>query len=177
MVSCKNIYKEINENKILNDISLSCIENNIYVLSGSNGVGKTSILRCITGLYKVDKGKVFIDNYDIEQINNICKYKKVGICSSTSSLYKELTVDENINFFSSFNKVDYEQKEKYFKIFDLIDFKNTKFRNLSDGNKKKCMLMLSLINDPELIIWDEPFAFVDVETSYQIIEILKIFWI
>ena len=174
MIEIKKITKQISNDLILKDISLECPRNSIYTLLGPNGVGKTTLLRCILGLYSIQNGEIYLDN-------NLVDYKtfstpsNVGVFLEDARMYSYLSVEENLKYYASFYGKNISDSEisVLIKNIGLNKYLPMKYHKLSTGNKRKCGIIRSLINNPDIIFWDEPFASLDPESILEIKNIIN----
>lgn len=164
IIDAKSISKRFGENSALNDLSLEIYENEIFGVIGPDGSGKTTLLRILSGVLMPDKGRVEIFGCDIIKDPEVIK-SKVGVVPQSFSLYGDLTVEENLDFFSKMYGVDketyLEKRNHLLRITNLIDFINRRAEHLSGGMQKKLALITSLIHNPELLILDEPTTGID----------------
>jgi len=177
-VELKNITKEYKtkSSKIVavNDVSFSVNEGEIFGLIGPDGAGKTSIFRILVTVLLADKGKAYVMNYDVEKnfklIRNI-----VGYMPGRFSLYQDLNVEENLNFFATiFNTTIQENYETVKDIYQQIEpFKNRRAGKLSGGMKQKLALSCALIHKPKVLFLDEPTTGVDPVSRKEFWEILQ----
>ena len=162
-VKVKNLYKKF-ENKIaVSGINFNIKENSTLGLLGPNGCGKTTTIGMILGLIKPSEGEIFIDGLDINKNDRIKLLEKINFASPYIELPKKLTVRQNLEIFArlygvrdienSINQVAYE--------LDLKKFINKKTGELSSGQKNRVSLAKSLINEPKLLLLDEPTASLD----------------
>jgi ABC-type multidrug transport system ATPase subunit len=174
MISIKGIYKRYGNTKALDNLSLEVEKGTMYGLIGPDGAGKTSLFRILSGLILPDKGKASINNIDC--INDYKKTRKImGYMPQRFSLYTDLTVYENLNFFATiYNttiKKNYHLIKDVYK--DLEPFKNRKAKNLSGGMKQKLALSCALIHKPDVLLLDEPTTGVDPVSRKEFWDILK----
>ena len=155
----------------LKNFSLSLKEGEIFGLLGPNGAGKTTALRIISSLIKADEGSVLLNNEDIYK--DISGYrKKVGFLTSELKLDGFFTPDYTFTYMSRLYGLDEEtikkNKEKLFERFGIRSFKDVKIADLSTGMKQKVSLAISLCNDPEIIIFDEPTNGLDIVATKDV---------
>ena len=155
----------------VNDVDLNLESGEIYGLLGPNGAGKTTTLRMIATLIKPDSGKILFDGKDIR--DDIIEYKKkIGFLTSELKLDDFFSPDYTFTYMSRLygtdeNKIQ-ERKEKLFRQFGILDFKDTKIHDLSTGMKQKASLAVSLAHDPEVIIFDEPTNGLDIIAAKEV---------
>jgi len=162
-ISLENLSLEIGDKKILTNVSFITLPSEITKIVGANGSGKTSLLNCILGIYNDYAGLIKFNDELIEPNKQLKYNQQISFLINQPMFYPQLTVSENIEVF----KYYYQVKEieaglnQLFFDFGLNNFINTNASKLSEGFKKKLSLILSLINDGEAIILDEPFNFLD----------------
>lgn len=162
IIEITSLRKSYGEIKAVNDVTLSVKAGEMFGLVGPDGAGKTTMIRILCGLIIQETGAVKVINKDLTQSRKEIQ-KNIGYLSQKFSLYGDLSVDENIEFFAEIHNV-----KDYFKRRDeLLDFSRLKpFRNriaekLSGGMKQKLALVCSLIHEPKIIFLDEPTTGVD----------------
>ena len=162
-VKIKNLYKKF-ENKIaVNGINFNISENSTLGLLGPNGCGKTTTIGMILGLIKPSKGEIYIDGLDINKNDRIKLLEKINFASPYIELPKKLTVRQNLEIFARLYGVrDIENSiDQIANDLDLKKFINKKTGELSSGQKNRVSLAKSLINEPKLLLLDEPTASLD----------------
>jgi ABC-type multidrug transport system ATPase subunit len=140
----------------------------VYGLLGPNGAGKTTTLRMISTLIEPDEGEIFVDEYSsLEHPYEV--RKRIGFLTSELKLEDHFTPNYLFDYFSNLHKVsqkDREQrKEHLFTQLGIHAFKEVKVKSLSTGMKQKVSLAISLVHDPDVIIFDEPTNGLDVLTA------------
>jgi ABC-2 type transport system ATP-binding protein len=174
-VIVKNLVKVYGkEKKAVDDVSFSVKPGEIFGLIGPDGAGKTSIFRVLTTLLLPDGGSATVDGLDV-----VKDYKKirnrVGYMPGKFSLYQDLSVEENLNFFATI--FDTTVEANYHLIKDIYDqlapFKKRRAGKLSGGMKQKLALCCALIHKPVVLFLDEPTTGVDPVSRKEFWEMLK----
>jgi ABC-2 type transport system ATP-binding protein len=166
LIELKNITKSFGQTKALNGISLKVSEGAIFGLLGPNGAGKTTTINIICGLLKQDSGEININ----DSVND--KQTHIGVIPQDISIYDELTVTDNLDFFGSvYGNSDLNLRMS--RIIDLVQLEEklkSKVGTLSGGQKRRLNLAIGLINDPEIILMDEPTVGIDPQSRNFIFE-------
>jgi ABC-2 type transport system ATP-binding protein len=162
----KNLSKNYSENKAVENISFKITENEVVGLLGPNGCGKTTTMAMILGLLKPSKGEILIDGLNIEK-NRIKLLHKMNFISPYIELPKKLTVKENLIVYARLYSVkNINERISYLsETLRLNDFLNKKTGELSSGQKNRISLAKALINNPSILLLDEPTASLDPETG------------
>ncbi len=176
MITLNNITKTYGKEKTMavDDISFSVNKGEIFGLIGPDGAGKSSIFRMLTTLLVPDSGTAVVNGFDVvkdyKQIRN-----SIGYMPGRFSLYQDLTIEENLNFFATVFNTTVE--ENYHLIKDIYiqiePFKNRRAGKLSGGMKQKLALCCALIHKPEVLFLDEPTTGVDVVSRKEFWDMLK----
>lgn len=174
MIVVKNISKKFNNVFALNDLSFYVNDGELFGLIGPDGAGKSTLFRILTTLLLPDSGIAFINQYDV--IKNYREIRKiVGYMPGRFSLYQDLSVEENLNFFASVFGTTVEQNYEIIKnVYEqLRPFSNRRAGALSGGMKQKLALCCALIHKPEVLLLDEPTTGVDPVSRKEFWDILK----
>ncbi len=176
----KKYKKKRKENLILDDVNVTFESNKLYMIVGKSGVGKTTFLKCASLLTNVDSGTIKINNKDLTKLNNQelsdFRNKNIGFVFQEYNLLEFLTTRENVLLPTLKNKNN-ENKEDRLKT--LLDFVNLTDKidyypdELSGGEKQRVAITRALINDPDIILADEPTGNVDSKNKENIIKIFK----
>ena len=168
MLKVENVTKYYDTFKAVDNLSFTVEEGEIFGLLGINGAGKTTTFRMIMGLLEPTSGNITLNDKKIDYSVT----DKIGFLTEERSLLLKLTVKEQALFYGNLKgmkdkdilkRLDalltkFYQKEK---DFDLEKFKNKKIKELSKGNQQKVQFILAILNDPKLLILDEPFSGLD----------------
>lgn len=163
-VKVKNITKTYNKGEVLalDNISLSVNEGELFGLIGPDGAGKTTLFRVLTTLLIADTGSAEVAGFDV--LSGIWDIRKiVGYMPGKFSLYQDLSIEENLNFFATVFDTTLEKNYHLIKdIYDQIEpFKHRAAGDLSGGMKQKLALCCALIHEPKVLFLDEPTTGVD----------------
>lgn len=175
-VVLNNIVKTYNkgEVKAVNDVSFEVNKGELFGLIGADGAGKTSIFRILTTLLLPDSGTASVNGCDVVKDYKTIR-KSIGYMPGKFSLYQDLSVEENLNFFATvFNTTVAENYDLVKDIYvQLEPFKTRRAGKLSGGMKQKLALCCALIHRPTLLFLDEPTTGVDVVSRKEFWEMLK----
>lgn len=170
------------ENKIIvKDININIVKGETLCLLGPNGAGKTTILRTISKLLKPIKGMVYIEEENIKDISNKELSKKMSVVLTNKFNGGLMTVFNVVamgrypytGFFGYLGKKDMEKISEALKIVHAEDIKEAYFDELSDGQKQKVLVARALVQEPDIIVLDEPTTHLDIKHRLELIEILR----
>ena len=157
MIEVKNVSKKYGKIKALDNISFNIEEGKITCILGINGVGKSTVLKCIAGLIIPDKGEILIDNEKISP--NI--YNKVSFVPDVDNHFAQYTIKESFEFMKHFYKNwDDEKAYEMLKLFNLTD--DRKISKLSKGNIARVKIILGFAQNAKYTLLDEPFSGIDI---------------
>ena len=166
LIMVENLSKHYQKKEAVKNISFTINENEILGLLGPNGCGKTTTIAMMLGLLKPSNGKVMIHGQDIEK-NRISLLHKMNFISPYIELPKKLTVMENLIVYANLYSVEKinERIEYLSHKLRLNEFINNQTGELSSGQKNRVSLAKALINEPSVLLLDEPTASLDPETG------------
>ena len=173
-ISIQHISKSFQKLQALDDISFEVKKGELFGLIGPDGAGKTTLFRILTTLLLADSGHATVAGYDVKK-----QYKdirnSVGYMPGRFSLYQDLTVEENLDFFATIFGTSIEANYDLIKdIYVQIEpFKNRRAKDLSGGMKQKLALSCALIHKPKVLFLDEPTTGVDPVSRKEFWEMLK----
>lgn len=175
-IELRNVCKSFGKTNVLKNLSFDIVKGDFVSLIGNNGCGKTTTVHILTDLVKYDKGQVRVFG---ELVNSrYVSYKnKFGFVLSTPYYVDQFNTLEYLKFVCKFQHVPkMEIRQRIDDMLDFLDFKDQcqkVIKNLSSGNKMKVSLAAALIHNPEVLVFDEPFVNLDIQTTEKIMSILK----
>ncbi len=178
IVELKNLSVFFNKRQILNNLNLKIKKQEILGMLGPNGVGKSTIFNLITGLKDPNYGEVIIEGINSTKLpidERFTKFK-LGLVPQYGGLIHDLTLLDNLKLVSEIHIKENElRKHKISKLITQFEFEallNIKAKHLSGGQKKKLVIAMALVNDPKILLLDEPFAALDILTIKMLQEII-----
>lgn len=175
-VETKNLTKKFGKTIAVNSLNLSVAEGEIFGLVGPDGAGKTTTIRLLCALLDPDGGTVKVIGYDTKREGEKLK-EYIGYMSQKFSLYGDLTVEENLNFFADIRMVGHDEREKrkkeLYSFNRLEKYKDRLAANLSGGMKQKLALSCTLVHTPKILFLDEPTTGVDPVSRREFWDIIK----
>jgi ABC-2 type transport system ATP-binding protein len=176
MIKVEALFKKFDSHWVLNNLNLNIKKGEFYCLLGPNGAGKTTTLKIISGLIKPTKGRIIINNFDLEK--DYLKIKKIlGLIPDTPFLYENLTAYEFLEFVGEVFEIEKKSFSKkvnyYFDLFNLEQHKNVLIKDLSHGMRQKIVYISNFIHDPLVYLIDEPLVGLDPYSIYLIKKLLK----
>jgi len=171
-IHTEKLSKQFGHLLVVNEVSLSIPKGHIYGFLGPNGSGKSTMIRMLCGVLQPTSGVGTVLGYDVNKESESIK-QKIGYMSQKFSLYEELTVKENLDFYSGIyglkGKESKERQNELIELSGLTGRENQRSGSLSGGWKQRLALSCALLHRPELLILDEPTAGVDPVSR-------RIFW-
>ena len=178
IIKLENITLSYGKRLILDGINFEINKSQIFGMLGPNGVGKSTIFNLITGLIKPNYGKIIINGEDVTNLPVYLRTKKfkVGYVPQNGGYFNDLTLIDNLKAIGEIvtkNKpLIYEKINFLISRFELENVKDIKSKFLSGGQKKKLVIAMSLLSDPNVLLLDECFAALDVLTIKMLQEII-----
>ena len=160
----------------LRGVSFECHPGRVFTLLGPNGAGKTTALRIIATLLRPTSGSVAVSGVDVVK-NPVEARRRMGFLTGGTGLYDRLTPDEIIRYYASLYGMDdatlKRRREEIYTLLGIHEFAGRRIGKLSSGMKQKVSIARVMIHDPEVVIFDEPTAALDVVTSRSIIHLIR----
>jgi sodium transport system ATP-binding protein len=158
------------------EVSFTCRPGRIFTLLGPNGAGKTTMLRMIATMLKPSAGTITVAGIDTVK-EPVEVRKRIGFLTGNTGLYARLTPDEMIKYYADLYGLDAatfkRRREEIYSLLGIHEFAGRRIGKLSSGMKQKVSLARTIIHNPDVVVFDEPTAALDVVTSRAIIQLIK----
>ena len=172
ILHCENLTKSFGKKKIIDNISFDISAGEIVGFVGMNGSGKTTIIKLILNLQHKDSGKIIINNFD-NDINYVAGIKEVGAIVETPAFYENLSGRKNLKLKSKIYNISDKDVNEIIDLVGLSKEIDRKVSKYSLGMKQRLGIALSLLNNPKLLVLDEPTNGLDIEGFNMLREVLK----
>jgi len=167
VLEINDIYKRKKKKKILKGVSFDIGEKEVVCMVAPNGSGKSTTIKCITGLFKLDAGDIKICGKDIYKDRKEA-FSNIGLCMEEPSLFEELTGIENLEFIAKARGLGKEDIEEVIKFSGLGEGINRRVKTYSLGMRMRLGLSIAFLGKPKLIILDEPTNGLDVDAVLNV---------
>lgn len=172
MLTIQNINKSYREHKVLDNISFHVNKGEVIGLVGENGAGKSTLLNIVATITKPNSGTIQLENLSYENNFKMIR-KKVGYVPQEISIWEDFTVEENMLFFEKLSWTNRTKEECRQLCLDMqLTHWNERVHSLSGGMKRKLNLAISLLNNPILLLLDEPTVGIDLKSKNEIGKVL-----
>ena len=160
----------------INDLTLELKAGEIFGFLGQNGAGKSTTIKCITGIHPYDEGEIIICGHDMKK-DPIGAKKNIGYVPDNHSVYEKLTGREYVNYIADLYGVSLADREermnRYLKMFKISFAVDRQIKGYSHGMKQKICIIAALIHNPRLWVLDEPMVGLDPQSMFDIIDEMK----
>jgi len=173
LVTVQNLHKHYGDVVALRGLSFDILQGEVFGLLGPNGAGKTTTIEIIEGLRQPDGGSVRVCGLDPTQ-ENVALKERIGAQLQSTVLPDKMRVDEALHLFAGFYRHS-ASVHLLLERFGLVEKRRTFFENLSGGQKQRLALALALVNDPELVLLDEPTVGLDPQLRRDIYALIERF--
>ena len=181
IIKVKNLSKNFLDGKktlnVLNNISFDVKEGEIVTIKGPSGSGKSTLLSILGTLDHADNGEIFINNQSLSEAIDLNRLRNlnIGFVFQFHNLIPELSLEENVCMpkMISKEKIDKHKIKELFKIFELEDRMKSFPNDLSGGEKQRVAVMRAIVNNPSIVIADEPTGNLDKENAIKMIALFK----
>ncbi len=168
----KNISKSYGDVKAVDDLSLTIGAGKIYGILGPNGAGKTTTIRMLLNIISPDRGEILIDGKPFEERMK----NRIGYLPEERGLYRKMKVKDTLSFFGELKGMKPKEAQKaakeWIEKIGLQDWFNRKIEELSKGMQQKIQFISSIIHNPDIIIFDEPFSGLDPLNTEMLLDIM-----
>ncbi len=162
-VSARGVVKRFGKQTVLSELTVDIPRGVTYCLLGPNGSGKTTFIRAIVRLLKIDGGDLTVLGEPVKRVSEI--YSRIGYMTQHKALYPDLTLQENMEFFAGLYDIRGQERERRIKdLLDMVNLLEYRYRlagALSGGMYQRLSLACTLIHEPELLLLDEPTVGID----------------
>ena len=178
VVSLQDVTKKFGSLTVLDGMSLDIYEHEVVVLCGPSGGGKSTLLRTINGLEKIDSGKIIYRGQEVTHRNIREIRKHIGMVFQQFNLFSNLTVKDNLLIApiktQKKNKDEMLQKAKeYLEVFGIADKLDAYPHQLSGGQKQRVAIVRALMLEPDLMLFDEPTSALDPEMIKEVLDAIR----
>ena len=170
VIKLRDISKKRGQTEILNHLNMTVYQNDIYGFIGQNGAGKSTTMKIIMSLIKETQGQLEL----FDSLDNQINRSRIGAIIENPAFYPYMTAYENLKYYVQYKGiVEINSIEKVLKMVGLENVRKKKYKNYSLGMKQRLGLALALINNPDLLILDEPLNGLDPQGIVELREILS----
>lgn len=172
MIKVSHVNKSYGDLQALDNLSFEIQRGSIFGLLGVNGAGKSTILSVLNGLTSINSGKIEVFGMDMDK--KLKQIKEISsIVPQNLAFYEQLTVEENLDFFLKIQNGSDKSYKRAIEINALGNILSQKSQTLSGGQKRRLNIAIGLLNNPQIIYFDEPTVGIDPKSRNEILESIK----
>ena len=176
MIEIKNYSKSYSGKKVVENISFTVGDGEIFGFIGHNGAGKTTTIKSIVGILDFEEGDILINGTSIKQKPIECK-KQIAYVPDNPDIYDNLKGIEYLNFIADIFEISKDVRlnrfKKYSDMFGMTRYLGDEISTYSHGMKQKLVIISALIHDPKVLVLDEPFVGLDPKAVFDLKEVMK----
>lgn len=178
ILSVQGLDFKYSSHKVLSDVSFSLEKGECLAVLGTNGTGKSTLLKCINRILKPQKGTVIIDKHDVEQINHIKLAQKIGYVSQSNQSFRTTVFDTVLIGRKPYIKWDVTKNDldivnRAIQMLELEQYSLRYIDELSGGEFQKVLIARALAQEPDILMFDEPTSSLDLKNQLEVINIIK----
>ncbi len=181
ILKTEGVHINYGSKEIVRNLNLEIKKGEVVTIIGPNGSGKSTILKALSRCLKPSKGKIMIDNKDINKMNTKKLARKLAILPQVRNIPDDFTVETlvgygrypHLGFSNKFNKFDYEIIDWAIQKTGLNELRDRKVATLSGGERQRAWIAMALAQKPEILILDEPTTFLDISYQLEVLELVK----
>ncbi|MFV0394924.1 MAG: ABC transporter ATP-binding protein [Coprobacillaceae bacterium] len=171
IINVENLYKSFVDKQVINGLTVTIKEGEIFGFLGPSGAGKTTFIKMMLGHIPYDEGVCKVLGVDVKNMTN-AEYSKIGVVLDESGLYERLSCEKNLEIFRKIYNLPKSKIEEVLKRVGLLENKKTDVHKLSKGMKQRLVLARAIMHSPKLLFLDEPTSGLDPSTCLEIQKLL-----
>ena len=164
ILNISKLTKLFGKERVLDQVSLTVDHGDVFCLLGPNGSGKTTMISCVLSLLTSDAGEVAL--FDVP--HSLSANKRIGVVLEDDGFFRDMSVEKNLEIVCLLKGVSYDLIPDILERLSLLEHRRKRVKKLSQGMRKRLSIACSLIDDPELLIWDEPYNSLD-PSGFQLV--------
>lgn len=178
ILSVQGLHFKYPSHKVLSDVSFSLKKGECLAILGTNGTGKSTLLKCINRILKPEKGTVIIDKNDVEKINQVKLAQKIGYVSQSSQSFRTTVFDTVLIGRKPYIKWDVTKNDldivnRAIQMLELEEYSLRYIDELSGGEFQKVLIARAIAQEPDILMFDEPTSSLDLKNQIEVINIIK----
>ena len=180
MIEIKNLIKKYNGNTVLSIDELNIDKGKMYSIIGPNGSGKSTLFKSISNVISTDRGTIILDNKNIKEYSKLEFAKKLSIINQSSDISLDISIEDLVSFGrypynqGKLSKIDMSIVSKAIKDIGIEDIKDKYITKLSGGERQRALIAMTLAQQSNYILLDEPLNNLDMRSQYNLMNLLRI---